>query len=853
MGRSRLNLHRRFISGYRKNSAALFLSFVLTVLLFTVMLVLLHTNFYISNLQLKTEFTPSDFYIDGLSLEQTKSIGEDPDVEWMALEQGENILYEKNNQQLHLIRSDEKSPTMMAKLVEGRLPENKGEIIAEKWTLMNLGIEPSAGQKVRLKNWDTGEEEYFYLTGILSDIYGNKKYGLLSIYTPMDKTEDGEYLAYVKLKDGVNYQKKTARLCTELEIDADEIKECPARADYGELYKRDAEMIVVLLAVCLIIFYGIYRIAFLARIGQYGILRAIGMKKQELRKMLLLELYEIYLFSVPAGIFLGILLAYIVMAVSGDSDLEIYLHNELVRFRPVIPIGMIFVSILLMAVCIGLIGYKIGCSTTRLSVSQMLTGNPGKKEKNTELFSIQNAKTKSGLLVRMGGKYLFRDWQMGGFLLLTVCVGVVLFTGLAYQAEVERIYREDTKEMYYLNGEYAMTMQYFDQTEQGISRENGEKIMALPSVTHVKTSSSLPIRVIDSKEVARNEVYYEEHNASLQELYGYSDSGFDGTDQVYKSQLCGYNTNALKALTPYVLEGRFDPENMKEDEVILCVLRTDDTRKDQPPGSYKEGTPLMEYHAGDEIRIKYRADLDTDDFAYEAFCDKGETYIYRTFKVAAVVSFDYMYDCNRNVYPLLITEDSYIQEIAPKSAFQCIYLDGKGEMTLKEQQELEEQLIALGSQNNNISTRSLLSEIRQNEMFYYKQMVYIYGIGIIVFVLVLLNIVNNLRYRMQARTREVSMLRAVGLSVSMTKKMFFFENAALGTGGILLAFFWLQPVLRYLYQNSQMAAFGHRFVFNYFDFFLISAVALGICTILSGRILKVLRSRRIVEGLGSFE
>ena len=80
MGRSRLNLHRRFISGYRKNSAALFLSFVLTVLLFTVMLVLLHTNFYISNLQLKTEFTPSDFYIDGLSLKQTKSIGEDPDV-----------------------------------------------------------------------------------------------------------------------------------------------------------------------------------------------------------------------------------------------------------------------------------------------------------------------------------------------------------------------------------------------------------------------------------------------------------------------------------------------------------------------------------------------------------------------------------------------------------------------------------------------------------------------------------------------------------------------------------------------------------------------------------------------------
>ena len=848
-----LKLHRRFITGYKKNSGALFLCFVLSIILFTVMLVLLHTNFQIGNLQLKTEFTPSDFYIDDLSFEQTEKLKQDPDVEWTAMEQGESRIYQKNNQQVHLIKSDDHAPVMMAGVLEGSLPKNKGEIVAERWTLMNLGIQPSAGQTVQLENQDTGEIENFFLTGILSDIYGNKKYGLLSLYTPMDKGEQEGYLAYVKLKDGVDYQKKVKELKTALEISADQLKECPARADMKELYFQDGEMIGILLAVCLIIFYGVYRITFMARVELYGTLRAVGMKKGELKKMMVLELYQLYLASIPVGVLLGIFLAHMVMAASGDYNLEIYLNQETVRFRPVIPWGGILLSILAMAAGVGLIGYKAGCRAAKTSVTELLAGDLGKKEKKADCFSIEKAKTKTGFLVRMGGKYLFKDWQMGCFLMLTVCVGAVLFTGLAYQAKIEKIHREDTKELYYLNGEYALTMQFFNLAEQGISRENGEKIKALSSVRIVKTSSSLPVRVIDEGQVKRNEAYYMEHNERMEEIYGYGDAGFDGKNQVYKSQLCGYNTEALKALKPYVVEGDYDPEHMGEDEVILWVMRTDDSRQGQPPGNYKEGTPLMEYHPGDEIQIKYRADLKTDSLEYEAFRDEGEAYVYRTFRVAAVVSFGYMYDCNRNVYPLLITTDSCIQKIAPDSGFQCMYLDGAPGMTKEEQSSLEHKLIELGSRNNNISTRSLLSEIRQNEMFYYKQMVYIYGIGIVVFFLALLNIRNNLRYRMQARTREISMLRAIGLSIPMTKRMLFFENIFLGMAGILLAFICLQPVLRGLYHRSQMQAFGHGFAFAYGEFLLIAAVTLGLCGLLSFRILKIWKSRRIVEGIGNFK
>ena len=57
-----IRLHRYFIRNCKKNTLTIFFSFTLTFVLLTVMLVLLHTNRKIENIQLKTEFTPSDCY-----------------------------------------------------------------------------------------------------------------------------------------------------------------------------------------------------------------------------------------------------------------------------------------------------------------------------------------------------------------------------------------------------------------------------------------------------------------------------------------------------------------------------------------------------------------------------------------------------------------------------------------------------------------------------------------------------------------------------------------------------------------------------------------------------------------------
>lgn len=59
-------------------------------------------------------------------------------------------------------------------------------------------------------------------------------------------------------------------------------------------------------------------------------------------------------------------------------------------------------------------------------------------------------------------------------------------------------------------------------------------------------------------------------------------------------------------------------------------------------------------------------------------------------------------------------------------------------------------------------------------------MVYLYSVAVACLILMVINIITNLRYRMKMRSQEVCMLRAIGVSVKMLRKMLFFENLTLG-------------------------------------------------------------------------
>lgn len=845
------SLENRFRKGYKKNTRAIFLSFVLTIALMSALLTLVHTNHKVANLQWQMLFTASDCCVKDIDGAQVKKLTAQNNLEWSTLEQLDKMEYTKGSQTVVLNRGDNPYITMTTKLDSGRLPKAADEVAAERWTLMNLGIEPKINQKIEVYNQTIQQTETFQLVGILADVPSNKKYGLKCLNAPVRQDRSDAYNVYIRFKDGTNYEKNAAAIAKSLDIKTKQISKCPGREDTGELRKLDAEIIGVLMLIGMIVFYGVYRIALIARRKQYGVLRAIGMQKGQMQRMILRELCSIYAVSVPVGIAAGIGIALLISWLSGDSSQEIYLNNELVSMAPVIPYIQILICIVLIAVFICVVGILGGRKIVKSPVTQLLTGGEGSSGKKKFYGPrLKDKQGRMGALFTLAGKYIFKDKKTSVFCVLTICIGIVLFTALAYQEEIARTNREDTKEMFYLGGQYEMGVSWLASSKSGIGNSSLKKIENLKAVSGMKTASGFPVRVVDDQNVKRTDQYYDYMNERFLKNQNYPLAGNDGKDQVYQSILYGYNQSAMEKMKKYVIEGSYSEDGLKEDEIILMVLHMDATGENNSPGNYKEGTPLMQYHAGDTIRMKYRTDFDTDNDAYNQMKDTDADYTYKTYKVAAIVSFSYMQDSNRTIYPLLITSESQVRKICPDVHTQRLYIDGDSSLTAGQQNDLESQLIRISNQEINISTRSMISDIEKNEMLYQKQIVYIFGIALVAFVLVLINIFNNLNYRMQIRTQEICMYRAIGMSVKMIRKMMIFENGLLGCIGILCGGLLANPILRYLYSRSDMKVYGHLFHFDYIAFFTISLVTIMICVVLSLFISKSWKTKKIMESIG---
>lgn len=842
-------LHRRFLIFYKKNTAALFFSFALTFMLASAMLVLIHTNHRIENIEYKTMFTPSDCLIEDLSLQQVKQLKSNTAISHLALQ--EEAYYgecNKNGKNFYLHKGDGAYITLMSKIIEGRLPETPDEIVAEKWVLLNIGVQPEINQEFQFQD-NNGKTKTVKVSGILSDMRGNSGYGTLKLYMKMDKTEKSPYIAYITLKDARNSDITIEKIRKELGVKKKQVSKCPAREDFNELFYIDIQITGVILFVCFVVFYGIYKIILVTREKQYGIFRAIGMERKQLYAMILSELYQVYLFGAMAGTFTGIFIAWLITNISGDAGTVVYLYNKSVKYNIVIPFRQIIVCIIVMAIFTGLAGYFAGRVITRKPLAATISGAAQNKTSRLHFPGINSTSGKLRTLFSLSCNYILKNIKLSIFVIITICTGITLFTGLVYKIETLKLYHSDTKELWYLNGQYEMSMRNYSSPRQGISRQSAMEILEMEGVQGIKTSAGISVRVIDEDGVKRNDKYYEKINADMKEYYGYELRGYDGTNQIYKTSLCGYNTTALKELEKYIISGSFNPDNIKDNEIILAILSMDNANASDIPGWYKDGAKLMDYKAGDKITIKYRADFNTDNYKYETLEDTGQ-YIYKTYKIAAIVSFEYMYGNRTNIYPRMVTSDKNIHKIATDGCYQCIYVDTAKDMPEKNKKELERKLISTGAVYNGVSVRSLEGNIKQNEMFYHKQMVYIYGISITVFILVLINMANNLGYRMYSRTREVCMLRAVGMSVLMTRQIFLFENIILGIISVIASYFLSHPVLYYLYKTSDMKVYGHKFSFNYPVFLAISAAAIFLCLFLSINILKPWKTREIMEAMG---
>ncbi len=849
-----MRLYLRYLKEYKKNTITIFLCFLLASILMSALLILIHTNHKEEALMNMLTHTPADVRITQLAREQVELLKNDGKISKIAVfEEPEYVLCDENR--IYFERADECGITLTSRLEKGRMPKYENEIVVEKWVLLNLGKSPSINQTISLKNEDTGKMLDYEVVGILSDVLRDKQVGLLTMFSCMNDDYDGVYSCYINYKNNWNIEKEKKETSDALKIEAANIKNSPGRENMEELFYRDIGVIAIVLLFFVIIFSGIFRIQMIARHEQYGLLRAIGIKKKIFIKNILYELGIIYVTAIPIGGIVGKIVAWAVTRLSGSEKQTICLYGEKVEFELLIPVIQIFTGFVLLAGITMAVGLTACRSIYKKTIIEVISKDISEKmRKSGWMLHLDKGKNKILFLWKLSVRYVVRDLKTSVFIILTIVMGVSLFYGLIYEAQIAGNIRYETKEMYFFNGDYAMNVLTFQTADYGISRESVREILELEQVKEIETAAGLPIRVVDQIEIKRNVKYYDNARQKMEEIYGYSGEGDDGKDWVYKSVLYGYNDHALKKLGKYIVDGKDNLEQIDENEVILCVMRKSlDKQGAQSIGWYKDGEPLMQYQVGDKIRIKYREDLQTNDINYENFTDDTSAYTSKEYKINAIVSFPYIADITYSQYPIFITKDDYIRSMVRNSKVQSIYINGSGDQSEEEDEKLEEQLIRIGAKNLQVSTRSLIAEREKADMLFRKEIVNLGGIALVFLILALTNIANHMKFRIRMRKKEMCILRAIGMKFWMVKQVVIWEilNICIVSfaGGYAVA----RTISGYLYKQSDLKNFGYIYKFDVFIYFWVCMVAFLICAFISNQIVKKSAGKHIIDELNNIE
>ncbi|MEC3794345.1 FtsX-like permease family protein, partial [Clostridioides difficile] len=163
---------------------------------------------------------------------------------------------------------------------------------------------------------------------------------------------------------------------------------------------------------------------------------------------------------------------------------------------------------------------------------------------------------------------------------------------------------------------------------------------------------------------------------------------------------------------------------------------------------------------------------------YESLKDNYE-YLEYEFKVGDIISYPFadngMYSGDDGVD--VITSSEYLKKLTGVDKYNLVYADLNENANKKKINNL---LGKIGSEVPGTTTVDMMVEKENSDKMTSRTMIYSYGIVAIMFIISVLNIINNISYNLTSRTSEFGMLRAIGISERGFKNMILYEGILYG-------------------------------------------------------------------------
>lgn len=669
-------------------------------------------------------------------------------------------------------------------LKEGRFPQASGELLVDDWVLEYLPGKPKLGDKIKL---DVGTRYDGNSNALMPDYEGSsnevfkkdtqKEFTIVGVAKPRvkssinyfsngitflnstDLVQDKNYEVYVKLASVKDVTGQAEAIAQAVGLD----KQKGYSIEYNNsLLRMHAQstnsninsglvkvlvFITILVILCTIaVIYNAFNISVLERISQFGVLRCVGATPGQIRNIVFKEAGILSILGIPIGLVCGVMAVQVVLCVIN------LLGNNALVFLDELQVG---VSLPVFAV-----SALLGLVTVYLSAMgparQAASISPLEAVRNTGSYKKENFKrVRSSRLVQylfgVEGQIAFKNlrrnrkrFRIAVFSMVISIVLYIVFGSLIKFAFSFGAINYGAKVDFLLSRTETFTVQQY------------EEIKNLPGVEGVYKNMTTSIKM---------EIEEDKINPRFAELM--SETGYlwqkkeDGSTLYDISELISYGEAATPDIQKILSEVNKSLDSMnRENGVILMV----NNKIYDPVAKKWVIVSAFDYQVGDQIQI-------------EVASESGEPQL-KIVKVMAIIEKNLLDDgLNSGGMVRLITTDEVYENIAGHEHFNdmAIWL-GQGADHERVAKYLKD-FCKEGSVCHYMDISEEMARLRNAAI---TMSIFMYGFVAVVVLIGCLNIINTISTNLILRTRELSVLKAVGMTQNGIKKLVCMEGVLYG-------------------------------------------------------------------------
>lgn len=731
-------------------------------------------------------------------------------------------------------------------LVKGNFPKKADEVVIEKWVLDNLGVKPEIGQKITIDLYGRKKKESFVVSGILRDRVSAKSSGIMEIFLNRDFKKSNEKTdAYVRFKDDKNIVENIYLVADDLGLDDEGISVNRMLLDaMGQLEEIDYNLIYSAIAAAIvlaIVVYGVFNISIIQRISEYGLIRAIGGKLSDIVKLLLTELLLIWLVSLPIGVAVGYLVAVLLKKVSGNVFTEIAVELSTISV-PIEIIGFAsVVSLLIIVFIVVLLAWKI----KRISPIDEIRGNIKSSVDKKRNYKMSRKRKNNSLSyskiipieIKMAMKNVLRNKSGFAITLISMSLGSVMFLASSFYSDLMEDQQKKLDEVSRVNTDFKISMIITKPMYAGYSIKDIEDIRSINGVENVDEIRSLYARMFLKENQILDKEYFKKENEGTytKNVLGGLLVDCGNGDKILKSGVYGYNDTLLKKLDKHLAKGNVDLKEMNNEEVAIAMVPKNN-------GKYTVGVDI-----GDKLKVTFREDGISSE-EYLKMTDTGGKYITKEFKIVGIVNelvdySDYYVD-DRSVN--LVLSNKQFEKFSGYKNAQIVNIEMNDNAN---REKVAKQILTIANRTSGNVFSDLTEERMTLAAMEENKQMFINAIIGILFLISIINIVNNIKYSMVSRRAEFGIIRAVGADNKMFRKIVLSEGLMYGLYSGVISVIVALIVCWGIYSPMTEFLISPKFLVNPITFAGVFLMNVGLGALVSYLPFVEMRNISIVESI----